>query len=335
MRAREVTTEDGRQTLAAGVRPDVLRQSLVVLVASAALLVVAAVAVPGFYSEQNVFNVFRQAAILGIVTLGQLLVMLVGGIDLSVGAVIGVSAVVLAEVGGSTGEGPVLPAILGVLLLGVAVGLVNGVLITLRSVPPFVATLGMSVLLLGARLAYTNGVPSGEIPKTLRPLGLSGIGVVPHALVLWAVLAVLVWLLTTRTTYGRRLYATGTNLQAARLAGIRVRTVVLSTYVLCSVLAACAGLVFSSYVGYVDRYIGQGIDLDSIAAAVVGGVAFSGGKGGVGGTVLGVFLITILLDFVILLGVDPNLQLVVRGAVIVVAVGLLLRRKSRQQRQPG
>jgi ribose/xylose/arabinose/galactoside ABC-type transport system permease subunit len=297
------------------------------LIASVAgMAVLIQLVAPHFYNSDNLFDVLRQAAILGIVTLGQALVLLVAGIDLSVGAVMSASLILLAELSGRH-DLPVFVAVLGVLAMGATVGLANGALVTVRGLPPFVATLGMAVVLQGAQLAYTRGVPGGSIPGGLRPLGLSGFGVIPYAFLLCAALAALAWVLLNRTVYGRQVYATGTNAIAARLAGVPTRRVVLSTFIACSLLAATAGTVLSAYVGYVDEYVGTGFDLDSIAAAVVGGVAFTGGKGGVGGAILGVLFVTVLLNLVVLLGVDPNLRLVVRGAVIVGAVAFFALRR--------
>lgn len=284
--------------------------------------------VPSFYNSDNVFNVLRQASILGMVALGQTLVLLVAGIDLSVGAVIGVTVVTLAEFS-QGGTLALVPAIATVLVISAAIGALNGLLVTVRNVPPFITTLGMAVLVDGARLAYTRGVPSGNIPSSIRPLGLSGFSVIPYAFLLWLALSVLLWLVLNRTTYGRRIYATGTNREAARLAGVSVDRVVWSAYVICSVFAGLGGLVLSAYVGYVDRYLGVGFDLDSIAAAVVGGTSFVGGRGGIPGTIGGVFFLEVLLNVLVLVGLNPNLQLVVKGVVIVAAVGTYSYRQRR------
>jgi ribose/xylose/arabinose/galactoside ABC-type transport system permease subunit len=296
---------------------------VVLLLVAAAIQLIA----PSFYRSDNLFHLLRQAAILGIVALGQTMVLLVAGIDLSVGAVIGLSLVTLAEFGRGPNP-PLLPAILAVLLLGAGVGCVNGLLVTLRNVPPFIATLGMGVLIEGARLFYTHGVPSGDIPRALRPLGLDGLGLIPYAFLLWVVLAALVSFALERMTFGRALYATGTNREAARLAGLPINRVVVSAYVLCGLFAAIAGLVLSAYVGYVDRYLGLGFDLDSIAAVVVGGTSFAGGRGGVPGTILGVFFVTLLLNLAVLLALNPQIQLIIKGVLIAGAVGIwgLVRR---------
>lgn len=277
--------------------------------------------VPGFYHADNIFNLLRQASMLGIVAIGQTLVLLVAGIDLSVGAVIGMTVVVIAEFGRG-GPLQLLFAIALVFVLCLIIGGTNGTLITVRRMPPFIATLAMGVVVEGARLAYTHGLQSGEIPDALRPLGLAGVAFVPYCFLLWVVLAGGLWVALTRMSYGRQVYATGINRVAARLSGIRVDRVVLSTYVLCSLLAGVAGLVLSAWVGFVDRYLGRGYDLDSIAAAVVGGTSFVGGRGGIPGTVAGVFFLTILLNLLVLTGINPELQFVVKGVVIVGAIAL-------------
>jgi ribose/xylose/arabinose/galactoside ABC-type transport system permease subunit len=285
------------------------------------VLIAAAIVAPAFYSPGNLFNVLRQSSILGVVAIGQTLVILGGGIDLSVGAVMGLAMIVATEVTGGKDD-PVLAAVLLALAMGAGVGMLNGLLVTKRNVPPFVATLGMLVLIEGARLAYTRGIPSGSIPTALRFFGRDSIGPFPAAFVTVVVVAIVVSIVLNRTTYGRALFATGGNRQAAKLSGVRVDAIIISTYVICSMLAIVGGLLLSGYIGYVDRYLGRGFDLDSIAAVIVGGTSFSGGRGGIGGTLAGVLLVTALLNIVLILNLNLQLQLVVKGLVIVGAVAL-------------
>lgn len=300
-------------------------------VVRAALVAAAATAVlflePSFYRSENLTNVLRQAGILGVVTLGQTLVLLVAGVDLSVGAVMSGTLIAVAALSRS-GSVPLTLVLLVVLVLGLLVGCVNGLLIAYRRVPPFVATLGMTAVVAGGQLAYTKGVPAGTIPQHLRPLGLGGIGIIPYAALLWLALTGALLVLLRGTVYGRQLYAVGTAAQVAARAGAHVRLITLSAYVGCSILAAAAGIVLSAYVGYVDPGVGSGYDLDSISAAVVGGVAFSGGRGGVIGAAMGVLFLTALLNLVILAGVNPNVQLIVRGGVVIVAMAVLALRSA-------
>lgn len=283
---------------------------------------------PSFYAPGNIINVLRQAATLGIVSVGQTFVILGGGIDLSVGGVMGTATILVSDL--SKGRDTMLIPIAAVVLaMGALVGLANGLLVTKRNVPPFVGTLGMMIALEGARLAYTKGVPSGSIPPLLRVLGRDTTGPIANAVIVLVVIVILAAILMYRTGFGRALYATGGNREAARLSGINVDRVTIITYVICAVLAAVAGLVLSGFVGYVDRYLGRGFDLDSVAAVVVGGTAFAGGKGGIWGTIAGILLITILFNIVLMLHLNVQYQLVVKGAVIIGAVALYsFRRRS-------
>ena len=295
------------------------------IIGLAIALIAAAIAAPEFYSPNNLANVLRQASILGIVAVGQTLVLLVAGIDLSVGGVMGMSMIIAAQISGGD-NGALLPAVALALLVGVVVGGVNAFLVVSRNVPPFVATLATFILLEGARDAWTQGIPSGSIPNALQFFGQQSIAFVPvPAFILLVVGGIGIFVLR-RTTYGRSLYAVGSNPNAAYMSGVRVRLLKTSAYVVCSVLAIVAGLVLSGYIGYVDRYLGQGFELDSIAASVVGGVSLGGGKGGVGGALAGVLLLAVLTNIVIFLNLGESAQLFVKGAVIIAAVALQARR---------
>lgn len=286
----------------------------------ALLLVAAAVITPSMYSGNTLFLILRQASQLGLVAIGQTLVMLVSGLDLSVTGVIVLTSVVIAEVGNGQNS-LILPGVLLSLGLGVLVGLGNGWLVTKRNVPPFVATLGMLVLIRGAQLAYTKGIPSGQVPPGMGVLSAS-VGPFPLSFLLWVALTVVLGYVLYATPYGRRIYALGSNREAARLSGVAVEPLLFSAYVLCSLLAVLAGIVLTGYVGYVDRYLGRGFDLDSITAAVVGGTAFTGGRGNLIGTMAGVLLVQFLSSWLLVLGLDVQVQLIVKGLVVVAAVAL-------------
>jgi ribose transport system permease protein len=228
--------------------------------------------------------------------------------------------VIIAEVSGGQ-DNRLLPALLVALLFGAGIGLGNGLLVTKRNVPPFVATLGMLVLIRGGQTAYTKGIPSGFVPADLNVVN-EEIGPVPVPVVLWVGLNAIIAFVLFATPYGRRVYAVGSNREAARLSGIKVDRILISVYILCSVLAVSAGIVLTGYIGYVDRYLGRGLELDSIAAAIVGGTTFTGGRGSLLGTVAGVFLVQILSSMTVLLGMDVQTQLIIKGLVIVGAVAL-------------
>ncbi len=291
-----------------------------VYIALAILLLVAAVLTPKLFAVDTIAVVMRQAAQLGIVAIGQTLVLLVAGLDLSVGGIFIMTSVVVAEVGNGRNE-MIAPAILTALALGALVGLGNGLLVTKRRVPPFVATLGMLVLVKGATQAYTRGVPGGFVPEALGIVNQSWF-VLSVPLALWLGLNAIFIFVLRGTSYGRRVYAVGSNIEAARLSGISVDAIRISVYVLGSLFAVVSGVVLTGYVLYVDRFIGSGLDLDSIAAAVVGGTAFIGGRGGLLGTIAGVLIIQILSTMVVLLGLDVEVQFIIKGLVILGAVTL-------------
>lgn len=277
---------------------------------------------PGFYREANLHVLMQQYAVLAIVTLGQLLVLLVSGIDLSVGAVMNASLIVIALMNRYDQQSLLLSIVL-CLLLGAAVGLANGLLVSLRDVPPFAATLGMTACVQGAILIYTKGIPAGNIPSGLRPIALAGIGIVPYSLIICLAIAAGLAFLLIRGTYGRRIYSVGRSPNAARRVGISVTAVRVSAYVACGGLAALAGVILSAYVGYVDPTIGGNYNLQSIAAAVVGGVSFVGGDGGVGRALIGALFLLTVLNVTALSSLNPFIQLMVQGLVMLVGVSLV------------
>ena len=308
---------------AAGAAPFDMRRFLVrygVYISLALLLIVAAFVSPQLYSRNSLFLLLRQASQLGVVALGQTLVMLVAGLDLSVTGVIVMTSIVVAQVGQGQDAG-ILPGVALALGLGALVGLANGLLVTKRNVPPFVATLGMLVLVRGAMLAHTRGIPSGQVPPGLKNLGAAW-GPLPASVWLWLGAVIIFALLLYATPWGRRVVATGANPLAARLAGLPVDRLIITMYVLCAVLAAVAGVILSGYVGYVDRYLGRGFDLDSITAAVIGGTTFTGGRASLLGTVAGVLLVQVLSSMLLVMGLSEEVQLIVKGLVVIGAVAL-------------
>ena len=284
------------------------------------LLVISALITPKMFENETLAVMFRQCAQLGIIAIGQTMVMLVAGLDLSVGGVIVMTSMVVAEV--SNGRNEMIPfAILIALIICILIGLGNGLLITIRKVPPLVATLVMLFLVQGVQQAFTRGVPSGFVPEALGLVNKSW-GFLSIPLLLWLILNGLFLIILRGTSYGRRIYAVGSNPEAARLNGIPVNFIKISVYVLGSGLAVISGVILTGYVGYVDRFIATGLDLDSIAAAVVGGTSFFGGKGHLMGTIAGVLIIQILSTMVVLIGLDIETQFIIKGLVILAAVSL-------------
>jgi len=206
--------------------------------------------------------------------------------------------------------------------IAAAIGLVNGLLVTKRGVPPFVATFGMLVFIQGARLAYSKGQASGTVPDFLRTISIEQVGFIPAALIVWLIVNVIFIFLLRKTRFGRWIYSVGGNPFASRYAGIRVDWVMIAAHTICSVLAMLGGLILSGYIGYVDLRLGSNYNMNSIAAAIVGGTTFTGGRGNLFGTAAGVALLVLLLNLVVVLGLSINWQLAMQGLVLVLATAL-------------
>lgn len=291
------------------------------------LLAVAAALSPHFLNPVYLLNLVRQASPAGIVSVGVTLVMVLGGVDLSVGAIMSLAAVLAA--GWMAGEnGNILPAVLGTVAVGMAIGLVNGLLLSRRTIPPLILTLGMATVVQGLNLLYTRGTAYGAVAPAFRSFVNQRIGVVPVLVLIFAGLAALGAVLLRTTPFGRMVYLVGGNAEAARLAGIPVARVTVLAYVLSGAFAALAGLALLGRSGVSSNFAGQGFEFDALSAVVLGGTTFEGGRGGVGGTIAGVLVLFLSFNLVNLLGLSYHAQLIGKGLIIVGATSLyaLIRR---------
>lgn len=278
---------------------------------------------PAFLKPENIANVLTQAAPLGIVVLGQTFVLLVGGVDLSVASVMATSAVIAT--GFNTTENSMVPVIFAAAIgLGLAVGFVNGFLVAKRNVSPFLATLATTVVLQGLRFLYTQGSTGSTLPSAFALMGAGRFLGVPVNLIALVVLAAVLGFIILISKYGRKIYLVGGNARAAMLVGLPTDGIIIGCYVLCSVVAAIAGLFLVGYVGQVDQWTGKGYELDSIVAAVMGGVAITGGRGNVFGALLGVLILIVMFNAVILLGLPVQVQLILKGVIVIAASALYL-----------
>lgn len=293
------------------------------------LVVIAVIASPIFLREANLSNVVRQASLLGIVATGQLFVILTGGIDLSVASVIAFMSILSG--GLMNGEDRLMwPVSLLCLALSLLIGLANGLLVTRLRIPSFIATLGMVLIVQGIRFLYSGGMPKGQISEGLMYFGRASFLLIP--MTVWICLAVglISSVILHATTLGRSIYAVGGNIRTASMSGIATGRVQIIAYMMSSLWAGFTGLLLTGWVGMADNWLGRGYDLNSIAAVVIGGAILSGGKGTVWGTLPGACLIAVLFNIVVLLGLDADAQRIVRGLVIIGAVGLYVRLTARQ-----
>lgn len=285
----------------------------------ATVLVMAAIFTRPFFTPGNLATVLIEASVLGMVVLGQTLVLLVRGLDMSVSAAMPLGVVLVLSVGRSL---PTLAAVAIACIITLAIGIINGLLVTKRQVPPFIATFGMLIFVEGLRLAYTHGQASGTIPHWLRTVGVGQTLYIPNAFLIWLVVTLLATGALLLTPYGRWIQSIGASPEASRYAGIAVDRVVVACYALSALLALLGGLILSGYLGYVDQYLGANYNLNSIAASIIGGITFTGGKGNFIGGAAGALLIVVLINLVVVAGLGANWQLIVEGAVLVLAVAL-------------
>ena len=281
-----------------------------------------------FLTASNIINIVRQAAINGIIAIGMTVVVLTAGIDLSVGSLLGFTAIVqaiLLKSGWSTA-----PVLLLGLLLGAVLGAANGLLITGIGIQPFIATLGMMVLVRGLTLIVSGGRPFTGLPDSFRWLGAGTIGPLPVPIIVVVLLYICGSIILRRTLIGERIYAIGDNATAARYANIPTGSYITFAYALSGVLCAVAGILIIGRLDSAQPTIGQGYELDAIAAIVIGGVSLSGGIGGLGGTFLGVIIISVINNGLNILNVSSFYQQIVKGVVIVLSLLLYNFVRRRQ-----
>jgi ribose transport system permease protein len=282
------------------------------------LLIAAGIMSPGFVRPGNLSQQLVLAAYLGVVAAGQTIVILTGGIDLSVSWTLNFAAILLTRITNGSDDTLAL-ACAAALASGAIVGVLNGLGIAYLRIPPLVMTLGMNALMQGVVLVYTNGQPQGAAPPLVQYLATGRLfGVVPVALLVWAVVAALTILLLRRTVLGRQIYAVGNNRAAAYLSGVRPTRVLLAAYTLSGVLAAFTGILltgysFQSYLGMGENYV-----LPPIAAVVIGGTSILGGVGGYGGTIAGAIIVVLLQSTLAIAQVPQAGRNILYGLIILV-----------------
>jgi ribose transport system permease protein len=294
------------------------------------LLAVAALLSDAFLRPNYLFNILRQAAPVGIAAVGVTLVMIAGGVDLSVGAVISLTAVVSAVL--MEGDAANIPyAVVVTLLVGTAIGLVNGVLIAFNRVSPFILTLGMAIVIYGITQIYSGGTARGVVAPGFREVFNARIGgLVPVLALAFALVAGLGIFVQRATRCGRSLYLIGSNAAAARLAGLPIARVTVAAYAISGFCAALGGMALLARSGVSSTFAGRGLEFDVLAAVVLGGTTFEGGRGGIDGTVAGLLVLVVAFNLVNIVGLDYNAQLIVKGAIIIAASALYARLKVQR-----
>lgn len=294
------------------------------------LFAVFAIASPVFLKWNNITNILRQSSIMGTMAVGQAVVMLAAGIDLSVGSVMALSGCTMAVLTTSYGVNPILAIVIG-LAISAAVGFLNGILITKVKLFPFIATLGVKSIVDGTALLITGGKTVPGLPPELTVIGstvISGIGISLSAILFIAV-TILGIVIIKHTTFGRNIIAVGGNAEAARVSGIKVNKVRIMTMVFCSLCSGFAGLIMVGRINSANPVMGSSLELQTIAAVVIGGVSINGGMGSIGGAFIGILTMIVLKNGLDLMAISPFMQTLIVGIVLVAVVSFDSLRRER------
>jgi ribose/xylose/arabinose/galactoside ABC-type transport system permease subunit len=292
----------------------------------AGVVIVFALGIPNFASSGNFITILRQVSNIGILAVGMTFVLIAGGIDLSIGSLIPLSAVTAALLMTTTEAGlglnPVVACFAGI-LVGTIIGLVNGVFITYTRMPPLIMTLGMSYVCRGMGFIITKGYPVYGLPPSIKILGQGYVWkVVPVCVLIMVAVIVIGAVIMNRTQLGRQFYAIGGNEEAARLSGINVKKVRLISYVICGMLASVSGIVMMSRINSGQPLSGNGMEMDALIACVVGGISVMGGEGKATGMIGGMLVMGVLANGLAVAGTNEYLQQVVKGAVLIIVVAV-------------
>ncbi|MGL4874358.1 MAG: ABC transporter permease [Clostridium sp.] len=282
---------------------------------------------PSFLTISNITNVFTQVSVNAIIAVGMTFVILTGGIDLSVGSTLAISGALGASIIKSTGN--VFIAVVVSAIVGISIGIVNGLLIAKGKLQAFIATLATMTIFRGITLVFTNGTPISKLPESFIAIGNAKIGFIPVPVLITIIIALISAYFLTQTRFGRYLYALGGNEESAKLSGINTDKIKIMTYAVSGFMASIAGVIITSRIGSASPNAGMGFELDAIAAVVIGGTSLSGGEGKITGTIIGALIIGVLNNGLNLMNVSPFYQSIVKGLVILLAV--LLDKKGRKK----
>ena len=299
-----------------------LRENLGIIIALLVLCVLLAVlpaTSSSFLSTQNVFNILRQISTNMLIACAMTMVIILGGIDLSVGSIIALSGDAALDCV-SRYQLPIAAALIAGVLVGLLIGVFNGFVICKTTIPPFIVTLATMNIARGLAKVYTGGSPVRVVTKTWQFIGAGYIGPVPVPVIIMIVVIVITALMMNKTKLGRHIYAVGGNTQAARFSGIKVSRVKFIVHAYAGLMAGLAGIILASRMYSGQPTAGEGAEMDAIAAVVVGGTSMAGGSGKIGGTIIGALIIGVLNNGLNLMNVNSFWQDVVKGVVILLAV---------------
>lgn len=293
-----------------------------------ALVIVLTCLKPSFITPGNLVNILKQASINGILAFGMMFVIVAGGFDMSVGSTVAFTGVLAAMLG--QGNYPLIVPLAVAMLGGLAVGIANGIGVAVGNLPPFIMTLGTMTAVRGLALVASGGKPVIGISPQYKAVAASTIGGIPMLALYLAVIIAVCSFVLAKTVYGRRVYACGGNLLAAKVSGINTTLIRISTFAIAGLLAGLSGFLMTSRVTIGQPTAAESYEMDAITACVVGGVSMSGGVGKPWGVVVGCLLITVIANGLDIMGVSSHWQRIVKGAIIVLAVLIDIKGKSKK-----
>ena len=293
-----------------------------------ALVIVLTCLKPSFITPSNLVNILKQASINGILAFGMMFVIVAGGFDMSVGSTVAFAGILAAMLG--QGNYPLIVPLVAAMLAGLAVGIANGIGVAVGNLPPFIMTLGTMTAVRGLALVVSGGKPVIGISAQYKAVAASTFCGIPMLAIYLTVIIAICSFVLAKTVYGRRVYACGGNLQAARVSGINTTMIRISTFAIAGLLAGLSGFLMTSRVTIGQPTAAESYEMDAITACVVGGVSMSGGVGKPWGVVVGCLLITVIANGLDIMGVSSHWQRIVKGAIIVLAVLIDIKGKSKK-----
>jgi inositol transport system permease protein len=305
------------------------------------MILIMSVLSPVFLSTRNLLNVIRQVSVIGLISLGVTLVIISKGIDLSSGSVLALAAVVAASLAQKSDwaakmypnlpDLPIFVPIIAALIVGTLVGMMNGSFIALTGIPAFIATLGSYVSIRGLALLYSDGRPISSLNESYQFIGQGYIAGVPFPVIIFLAMALVTWVMLNHTKFGKSIYAVGGNITAAEVSGINVKKTLIKIYAYAGMLAGLAAVVLTARVNTGQPGMGVAYELDAIAATTIGGTSHSGGIGTIQGAVVGALILGVLNNGLNLLGVSAYWQQILKGAIIVGAVIIDMRKNAKKK----
>jgi len=297
-----------------------------ILITLICMIIFFSIITKSFFSANNFANITRQISIVGICSVGMTMVILTGGIDLSIGSLIGLTSAVAAIM--MRAGLPVILCVLTALALGILIGALNATCINYLEIPPMITTLAMMISLRGAVYLVTGGMPVYGLPESFKVLGQGSIGIIPVSMIIMVIVFIIGYILLNKTVFGRRIYGIGGNMETARLSGVNIKREIYKIYMLVGAFGSLAGLILMSRVNSGQPSAGDGYEMDIITAVVLGGVSVSGGEGKITKVIIGVIFMGVLTNGMMMMNINEYWQRVVKGIVLLVAVAVDIRTRK-------